>query len=76
MLVLRRRAGESLLIGDDMEVEILEITPRRVKLGILAPASVAIVRKEVRLTREQNLSASRKVDSKIVSWLTGNLTLR
>ena len=47
MLVLRRRAGDSLLIGGDVEVEILEITPTRVKLGILAPDSVTIVRKEV-----------------------------
>jgi len=73
MLVLRRRAGDSLLIGD-VEVEILEITPTRVKLGILAPDTVSIVRKEVQLTREQNVTAAKRVDPQAVSWLTGKLT--
>jgi carbon storage regulator len=73
MLVLRRRAGDSLLIGGDVEVEILEITPTRVKLGILAPDHVTIVRKEVHLTREQNVTAARKADPQAVSWLTGKL---
>jgi carbon storage regulator CsrA len=73
MLVLRRRAGDSLMIGD-VEVEILEITPTRVKLGILAPDTVPIVRKEVQLTREQNVTAAKRVDPHAVSWLTGKLT--
>ena len=73
MLVLRRRAGDSLLIGGEIEVEILEITPTRVKLGILAPDSVTILRKEVFLTREQNVTAAKKVDPGAVSWLTGKL---
>jgi carbon storage regulator len=76
MLVLRRRAGDSLLIGGDVEVEILEITPTRVKLGILAPDSVTIVRKEVHLTREQNITAAKKVDPQAVSWLTGRFAKR
>ncbi|MFN3326554.1 MAG: carbon storage regulator [Bryobacteraceae bacterium] len=32
MLVIRRKAGEALLIGDEIEIEILDITPSRVKL--------------------------------------------
>ena len=76
MLVLRRRTGDSLLIGGDVEVEILEITPTRVKLGILAPDSVTIVRKEVHLTLEQNLNAARKVDPQAVSRLTGKFAKR
>ena len=75
MLVLRRRAGDSLMIGD-AEVEILEITPSRVKLGIYAPDCVPIVRKEVHLTREQNITASKKLDPQSVSWLTGKLAKR
>jgi carbon storage regulator len=71
--VLRRRPGESLLIGGQIEVEILEITPTRVKLGILAPDSVTVVRKEVQLTREQNLNAAKKLDPQAFSWLTGKL---
>lgn len=73
MFVMRRRIGERFLIGGEIEVEILEITPTRVKLGILAPESVTIVRKEVQLTREQNLTAAKRVDPQAVSWLTGKL---
>ena len=58
MLVIRRRAGESLLIGDEVEIEILSLTPSYVKLGIRAPQHVPILRKEIRLTHEQNQEAS------------------
>ena len=61
MLVIRRRRGESILIGDDVEIEIIELTPTRVKLGITAPEQVQILRKELQLTREQNRAAARQV---------------
>ena len=48
MLVMRRRAGESFIIGDEIEIEVLEVTGTRVKLGIVAPDSLSIVRKEAR----------------------------
>jgi carbon storage regulator len=70
VLVIRRRAGESLLIGEDIEIQILEISPARVKLGILAPDSVQILRKELKLTIEQNVIAARGVtQSGILSLL-------
>ena len=59
MLVIRRREGEAVLIGEDVEIEILEITPARVKLGIRAPERVQVLRKELKATREQNLKAAR-----------------
>jgi carbon storage regulator len=59
MLVIRRRTGESLLIGEDVEIEILALTPSYVKLGIRAPQHVPILRKEIRLTHDQNQEASR-----------------
>lgn len=58
MLIMWRRAGESLLIGDEVEIEVLDAKPHRVKLGIVAPASVQIVRKEARITREENVAAA------------------
>ena len=73
MLVMRRRAGESLLIGDDIEIEILEVGPTRVKLGIVAPANRAITRKEVILTRSENLTASHQASPEVISWLSRNL---
>ena len=57
MLVIRRRAGDSILVGDDVEIQILELSPTRVKLGIVAPQHVTILRSEVKLTAEQNLLA-------------------
>ena len=59
MLVIRRRAGESFVIGDNVEVEILEIVGSQVKIGIRAPREVVVVRKEIYLTAEQNRSASK-----------------
>jgi len=57
MLVIRRRAGESVLIGHDVEVVVLESGSRGVKLGIKAPPEVRILRKEILLAEEQNRAA-------------------
>jgi carbon storage regulator len=56
---MRRRAGESILIGDDIEIEILHIGESRIKIGIMAPKSVPVTLKEVHLVRQENLAASR-----------------
>lgn len=47
MLVLSRRVGETVFIGDDIEVTILKTQGGQIKVGIEAPPEVAIVRKEV-----------------------------
>lgn len=47
MLVLTRRANEAVMIGDDIEVTVLSIIPGRVRLGVVAPRSVAIHRDEL-----------------------------
>lgn len=57
MLVIRRRAGESFFIGENVEVEVLEIAASQVKIGIRAPREVTVLRKEIYLTAEQNRSA-------------------
>jgi carbon storage regulator len=61
VLLIRRRLGESILIGEDIEIQIVELGNRRVKLAIAAAPDIAVVRKEVKLTRAQNLQASRKL---------------
>jgi carbon storage regulator len=71
MLVIRRRAGESILIAGDIEIEILETTPTRVKLGIKAPKEVTVLRKEVRLTEDHNRAAAQEIP---LSLLTPFLT--
>ena len=61
MLVIRRRPGESLLIGADVEIEILEAGASQVKLGIRAPKSVLVLRKEILVVGAQNRQASLKI---------------
>ena len=61
MLVIRRHEGQTVLVGDDVEIVIIECGGRRVKLGFRAPRQVAVTRGEVKLTREQNLAASQPV---------------
>ncbi len=58
MLVLRRRAGESLLIGDDVEIELLAVSAQGAKIGIHAPRETVILRKELKVTQEQNRRAA------------------
>ena len=60
MLVIRRRAGESLFIGDGVEIRILEVSPSQVKLGINAPKEITVLRGEVRQTQQANLDAARQ----------------
>lgn len=49
MLALSRRTNESIMIGNDIEITILEIKGDQVKIGINAPKSVPIYRKEIYL---------------------------
>jgi len=47
MLALTRKRGESIIIGDDIEVVILNIQGEQVKLGINAPKTISVHRREV-----------------------------
>lgn len=47
MLVLSRRIGESLMIGDNITVTLLAVNGMQVRLGIAAPGSVSVHREEV-----------------------------
>jgi carbon storage regulator len=57
MLILTRRAGESLRIGEDVEVTVMAINGAQVRIGIRAPINVSVDREEVaerkRKEREQ-----------------------
>ena len=58
MLALTRKKGESIIIGDDIEVVLLGINGEQVKLGVVAPKSIPVFRKEIHLQiREENLAA-------------------
>jgi len=76
VLVMRRRAGESFLVGAEVEIEVLEVTGVRVKLGIVAPDSVLIQRKETQLTRDENIIAARSVRQRSISTLLDKLAVQ
>jgi carbon storage regulator len=47
MLILNRKAGESIILDDNIEIKILDVKDGKIKIGIEAPADVYILRKEV-----------------------------
>lgn len=59
MLVLTRKVGEALLIGDNIEIKITEVSGDKVRIGIEAPNSLKILRKELFQTIEENQEAAR-----------------
>lgn len=60
MLVLARRINESIMIGDDIEVVVVDIKGDQIKLGIRAPRSVSVHRAEVyKEIQEQNKEAAK-----------------
>ena len=73
MLVIRRRAGESLWIGDSIEIEVLETGSARVKLGIKAPKEIAVLRNEVRQTEDQNRTAALEISLDLLAPVASRL---
>lgn len=72
MLALARKSNESIMLGNDIEITVLEIKGDQVKLGITAPKSVPIYRKEIYLQiQEENRQAVREVDVEAVKNLFG-----
>ena len=64
MLVLARRLNESIMIGDDIEVVVIDIRGDQVKLGIKAPKKVSVHRKEIyqEIKRENIAAMSPEMD--------------
>lgn len=58
MLILQRKAGESLFIGDEIEVSVLSVEAGRVRLAIEAPKSVSILRSELKNAAATNREAA------------------
>lgn len=64
MLALSRKVNESLMLGNDIEITILEIKGDQVKIGINAPKAVPIYRKEIYLQiQESNKEAAQGITS-------------
>lgn len=58
MLILQRKEGESLLIGDNVEISVLSVEAGRVRLAIQAPRSVPILRSELKVAAQANREAA------------------
>ena len=60
MLVLTRRHNESIMIGDSVEITVIEVKGDQVKLGINAPKEIKVHRKEIYLAiQRENIDASK-----------------
>lgn len=70
MLVLTRKQDESIMIGDEIEVKLLDIRESQVKIGIIAPRDIAVHRREVYLAiKAENADAAVASDAAEVSKL-------
>jgi len=60
MLVLSRKPGESVTIGDEVRITVLSISGKQVRIGIEAPAEIAVHREEIynKIANEQNPEVS------------------
>lgn len=76
MLILSRRSGESLNLGDEIKITVLEVNGKQVKLGLQVPEDIAVYREEIYLqVQESNTVAAniREEDLLAVAdiWKTG-----
>ena len=70
MLALTRKKGESIMVGDNVEVIVLGISGEQVRLGIIAPKSVPVHRKEVYdQIQNENKEASSYVNVSVLKEL-------
>jgi carbon storage regulator len=59
VLIITRRAGERIMVGDDIVVEVMEIVGNSVRIGIAAPRSVPVYREEIyAAVRDENRAAA------------------
>ena len=67
MLVLTRKPGQSIIIGDEIEVQVLSVAGEKVRLGITAPREVGIFRNEVheRIENGETRSSNGSIDSEL-----------
>lgn len=69
MLVVTRKTEESIIIADNIEIVILEVSKDRVKLGITAPKDIKIIRNELRSAQEANVESSKQLTKETLTAL-------
>jgi carbon storage regulator len=59
VLIITRRPGEKIMLGDDVVIEVMEVSGSSVRVGIQAPKSVPVYREEIwRSVQEENAAAA------------------
>lgn len=75
MLVLARKVGQSIVINDNIELLVIEVRGDQVRLGIEAPRSIPVHRKELlEQIRAENVQAASDVDVSVVSKALGDIS--
>lgn len=66
MLILTRRAGETVMVGSDITITVLGVKGNQVRIGINAPKDVAVHREEIyeRIQSEKSAKASEQAETK------------
>jgi carbon storage regulator len=66
MLIMTRRAGERIRVGDDILIEVMEVTGSTVRVGIAAPKSIPVYREEIwaAITAENAEAAAPRPDDR------------
>ena len=67
MLVLTRKSNQSIMIGDEIEISVLAVMGEKVRIGISAPRSVPVFRKEVYLDIKMDQDGAAEVDREEVA---------
>jgi len=72
MLVLSRKKGQSIMIGNDIEISIIDIQGEQVRLGINAPRNVTVYRKEVfeEIIKENKEAALVSVNPELIKGIS------
>lgn len=73
MLMMSRRRGEAILIGDEIEIVIAQIGRSRVRVGIRAPRELAVVAQEVKMVGDENRAAAGALPAAVLEKILAQL---